>query len=135
MVLPLLALVAFVLIMFGKAIWVYIEVTHAANEGARLASVNQPQDTSLQSYLTSEYALPSGSQIAICYPDGTADNPRAVGEPVQVVVYTNASWVPFANIGQIKGAATMRLEQDTSTNTELDATSSFNSGTKLCGTS
>jgi len=130
MVLPFLALVVFVCILFGKALYVYIQVTHAANEGARLAAVNQPTSTALHSFLTSEFALPSGASVAICYPTAK----RAVGEPVQVDVFTSASWVPVINIGQIKGAATMRIEQDTSSNSQLAATTTFDSTTGLCRT-
>jgi Flp pilus assembly protein TadG len=131
MVLPLMALVALVLILFGKAIYAYIQVTHAANEGARLAAVNQPQSSSLTSVLTNQYALPGGTTVAICYPN--AGN-RAIGQPIEVDVYASGTWVPFVNIGQIKAAATMRIEQDTGTNTNLNATTTFNSTTGMCNT-
>jgi TadE-like protein len=130
MVLPLMALVALVLILFGKAIYAYIQVTHAANEGARLAAVNQPRSSSLTSVLTGEYALPGGTTVAICYPNAS----RAIGQPIEVDVYASGSWVPFVNIGQIKAAATMRIEQDTGTNTNLAATTTFNSTTRMCNT-
>jgi len=130
MVLPFIAALVFVCILFGKALYVYIQVTHAANEGARLAAVNQPSSTGLGSFLASEYALPSGSSIAICYPTGS----QAVGQPVEVDVYTSASWVPIINLGQIKAAATMRIEQDTTSNSNLAATTSFSSATGMCST-
>lgn len=130
MVLPLMATVVLVCILFGKALYAYIQVTHAANEGARLAAVNQPSSTSLHNFLTSEFALPGGTSIAICYPTGN----QAVGQPVEVDVYTDASWVPIVNIGQIKAAATMRIEQDTGTNANLAATTTFNTTTRMCNT-
>ena len=130
MVLPLMALVALALILFGKAIYAYIQVTHAANEGARLAAVNQPQSSSLTSVLTNQYALPGGTTVAICYPTGS----RAVGQPIEVDVYASGTWVPFVNIGQIKAAATMRIEQDTGSNTNLAATTTFSSSTGMCST-
>lgn len=133
MVLPLMAAVALVLILFGKALYAYIQVTHAANEGARLASVNQPQSTGLATFLRSEFALPSGTSVAICYPTSGAGN-RAVGQPVEVDVYASASWVPIINIGEIKAAATMRIEQDTTSNTQLDATTTFDTTKKMCNT-
>ena len=118
MVLPLFAALVFVLVLFGKALYVYIQVTHIANEGARLAAVNQPTSSTLSAYLTSEFALPSGTSLAICYPAG---GDQSVGQPVEVVAYTSASWVPFIGsvIGDIKSSATMRLEQNTSTNSNL----------------
>jgi Flp pilus assembly protein TadG len=131
MVLPLMALVALVLILFGKAIYAYIQVTHAANEGARLAAVNQPQSSSLTSVLTNQYALPGGTTVAICYPNAGS---RAIGQPIEVDVYASGSWVPFVNIGQIKAAATMRIEQDTGSNTNLAATTTFDSTSRTCST-
>jgi Flp pilus assembly protein TadG len=130
MILPFLGLVVIVCILFGKALYVYIQVTHAANEGARLAAVNQPTATALSSFLTNEFALPGGASVAICYPTGS----RLVGEPVEIDVYTDASWVPIINIGQIKAAATMRIEQDTTSNTRLNATTTFDSTKKMCQT-
>lgn len=117
MVLPLFAAMVFVLILFGKALYVYIQVTHIANEGARLAAVDQPTSGSLSSFLAAEYALPTGTSLAICYPASD----QSVGQPVKIVAYTSASWVPFIGsvIGDIKSSATMRLEQNTSTNANL----------------
>lgn len=131
MVLVPIAFVALVLILFGKVIYAYIQVTHAANEGARLAAVNQPQSSSLTSLLSSNYALPGGTTIAICYPNAGS---RAIGQPVEVDVYASASWVPIINIGQIKAAATMRIEQDTGSNTNLAATTTFNTTKRMCDT-
>lgn len=131
MVLPLLAAVALVCILFGKTLYVYIQVTHAANEGARLAAVNQPTSTGLGSFLRSEFALPSGANIAICYP---ASGDRSFGKPIEVDVYSDASWVPIINLGQIKAAVTMRIEQDTSANTQLNPTTSFDSSKGTCST-
>src|SRR6476646_7466953 len=42
MVLPLMALLIYVFVMLGKGIYVYFELTHAANAGARVAAVNLP---------------------------------------------------------------------------------------------
>jgi Flp pilus assembly protein TadG len=123
LVLPLIAALLFVCVLFGKALYVYLQVTHSANEGARLAAVNQPSSTGLGAFLTSEGALPAGASIAICYPTGS----RAVGQPVQVDVYTSSTWVPFASFpgNQIKAAATMRIEQDTTNNANLAPTTGF----------
>jgi TadE-like protein len=135
MVIPIFAALAIVLILFGKALYSYLQVTHAANEGARLASVDQPT-SNLQTFLRNEFALPGGATIAICYPDQSVDpsNYRKAGHPVQVDVFTSASWVPIVNVGQIKSAVTMRLEQPTDTNTFLDPTTTFNSSTGTCDT-
>ena len=130
LVLPLLAGLVLIMVLLGKSLYAYIQVTHSANEGARLAAVNQPQSQSLAAYLRSVAALPGGATVAICYPNGTQN----VGDPVQVDVFASGSWVPVINIGQIKSSATMRLEQSTSTNSNLSATSTFNSATGMCNT-
>jgi Flp pilus assembly protein TadG len=144
MVLPFLAALILIFVSFGKAVYYYIELTHAANEGAREASVNLPNattplpggDTSLKTYICKQFG--SGSElfkgsgtvtpaaVAISYPDSTSSTPRAVGEPIKIDVSTNYSWFPFMNLGTFKitGSATMRVEQDTSANTNLNPGSS-----------
>lgn len=138
MVLPLLAALIYVFVMFGKGIYVYFELTHAANAGARIAAVNLPPPTpsaapgvALQNKLQTDYSLPNGASVAICYPDS---GKRTVGEPVQVNVYANVTFIPWVSM-QIKGAATMRIEQDTSSNTNLaPTTNQFTANLKLCKT-
>jgi Flp pilus assembly protein TadG len=129
MVLPLLCALAFALIDAGKGVYYYIELTHAANEGARLAAVNPSSlpggSSSLASYLCSQLGsgtseLRAGSDsvdkatVTISYPNGT----QAIGDPVKVSVSTNYHWIPFFGGGstQIAGSAVMRLEQSTTGN-------------------
>jgi len=139
MVLPLMALLIYVFVMFGKGIYVYFQLTHAANAGARVAAVNLPGPTpsaaagvAMRTKLQTDYSLPSGANVAICYPDS---GKRTVGEPVQVDVYANVTFIPFVSM-QIKGAATMRIEQDTTSNGNLDPTTAlFTPSLKLCKTS
>ena len=138
MVLPLMALLIYVFVMLGKGIYVYFEFTHAANAGARLAAVNLPGPSpgaspgiALRNKLQTDYSLPNGANVAICYPD---TGKRIVGEPVQVDVYANVTFIPFVSM-QIKGAATMRIEQDTTNNGNLDPTTAvFTPSLKLCKT-
>jgi Flp pilus assembly protein TadG len=145
MVLPLLAALVLLFVSFGKAVYYYIELTHVANEGAREASVNLPNSTtplpggatSLSTYIRQQFGTGSelytgsgtvsAAAVDICYPDKLAPTPaaaRAVGEPISVKVSTHYSWFPFMNLGTftITGSATMKIEQDTSTNTSLDPT-------------
>lgn len=129
MVLPILCALVFALISFGKALYYYIELTHVANEGARLAVVNPSSlpggSGSLTSYLcsqlgsgTSELRTGSGSAdratVAITYPSGSQN----IGAPVTVRVATTYHWIPFFGGGSmsIAGSATMRLEQSTAGN-------------------
>jgi hypothetical protein len=137
LVLPFLAALILIFVSFGKAVYYYIELTHAANEAAREASVNLPNSTtplpggstSLTSYICNQFGTGSelfkgsgtvsAAAVKISYPDG---GKRAVGEPINVDVSTSYSWFPFMNLGNftIHGNATMRIEQDTSANTSLD---------------
>jgi hypothetical protein len=134
MVLPLLALLAIALVLLGKSLYVYLQVTHAANEAARVATVDQPT-TNFVTFLQTQYGLPSGSSVAICYPTNPATGTtRQIGDPVEVDVYTSSSWVPYASSTQIKARATMRLEQSTASNAALDPTTTYNTTTHECST-
>lgn len=137
MVLPFIAALVLIFVSFGKAVYYYIELTHAANEGAREASVNLPNTTtalpggatSLNSYICQQFGTGSelfkgsgtvsAAAVGISYPDA---GKRAVGEPIKIDVSTNYSWFPFMNLGTFKitGSATNRIEQDTSANTDLN---------------
>ena len=134
MVLPLLCAVVLIFVSFGKAVYYYIQYTHAANEGAREAVVNLPSSTTalpggattLASYLQNQIG-DTGATVDICYSDATPPSGhtnRSVGEPVTVKVSKDYSWFPFMNLGTFKivGSSTMRIEQDTSGNTKLDPT-------------
>jgi len=122
MVLPLLGVLVFVLIDFGKALYYYIDLTHVANEGARIASVSQKTmpngSTSLGNYLCNQLGdskseLRTGSSsvdhasVTVSY-GGTS----TTGDPVTVAVATTYHWIPWTGIGDmtITGSATMRIE-------------------------
>ena len=139
MVLPFLAALILIFVSFGKAVYYYIELTHAANEGAREASVNLPNgttplpggSTSLKDYICNQFGTGSelykgsgtvsAAAVGVGYPDA---GKRVIGEPIKIDVSTNYSWFPFMNLGTFKitGSATMRIEQDTSSNTRLAPT-------------
>lgn len=117
MVLPLIAGLAFVLIMSGKLVFNYIQLTHAANEGARLASVNQPGSGTLCGVLHNSYTVPSGATVTVSYPNSTEN----VGDPVKVEVSTSSGVLPFIPSFTLDASATMRLEQATGSNSVLAA--------------
>lgn len=134
MVLPLLCAVVLIFVSFGKAIYLYIQFTHAANEGAREAAVNLPNSTTalpggattLANYLRNQVG-DGGATVDICYSDAAppaGNTNRSVGEPVTIKVSKDYSWFPFMNLGSftIVGSSTMRIEQDTSANTKLNPT-------------
>lgn len=126
MVLPLLGALVFMLISFGKALYYYVDLTHVANEGARIASVSQKTmpggSTSLGAYLCTQLGgsgseLRAGSsavdkaKITVSYDNGTS----TTGDPVTVAVSTKYHWIPFFGFATmtISGSATMRVENPT----------------------
>jgi Flp pilus assembly protein TadG len=126
LVLPLLLVLVFGMLEFGKAFNYWIDTTHLANEGARWAVVNHnPGAGTLQEYVKGRAntvelrdggtaSIPAGDEAEVCisFPNGTAN----VGDPVLVTVTATYHWLPF--IGDrissadvtIRGSATMRLE-------------------------
>jgi Flp pilus assembly protein TadG len=124
LVLPLLLLLLFGMLDFGKAFNYWIDETHLANEGARWAVVDKnPGAGTLQEYIRQQAntpelrdggtsSIPSPMEVCISFPNGTA----SVGDPVHVSVSATYNWLPFLGdrIGvtqtTITGSATMRLE-------------------------
>lgn len=123
MVVPFLCLLVLVLVDFGKAMNYWLDLNHVASEGARKAAVNMyPTAGEYQTYIrnrleTTELkaggtdAIPAGATIAICLPEG-----GDVGDPVTVQISVGYQWIPFIDSTdwQIRGTATMRLEQKAS---------------------
>lgn len=131
LILPVLLLILFAILDFGRAFNYWIDMTHLANEGSRWAVVNNNQGApsqTLQQYIQSGANTPelrSGgtSQVAdplevcVAFP-GESQATVTAGDPVQVTVKTGYNWLPF--IGNALGAlppltlraeSTMRLEQ------------------------
>jgi hypothetical protein len=124
LVLPLLLVILFGMLDFGKAFNYWIDQTHLANEGARWAVVNKnPGGGTLQEYIQQQAdtpelrnggtsSVPGPLQICISFPNGSAN----VGDPVHVTASTTYNWLPLLGnrIGiastTITGSATMRLE-------------------------
>jgi Flp pilus assembly protein TadG len=125
LLLPVLALLLFAMLDFGKAFNYWIDETHLANEGARWAVVNKNPSSSgtLQEYIRDQATTPelknggtssvaSPLQTCIEFPSGTSN----VGDPVKVTVQTTYRWLGIVSekIGVtetiIAGASTMRLE-------------------------
>ena len=123
LILPVLALLLFSMLEFGKGFNYWIDQTHLANEGARWAVVNKnPGGGSLQQYIlqqatTSELrnggtaSMPNPAEVCISFPEGTE-----VGDPVLVTVSATYNWLPIVGdrigVGQttMTGSSTMRLE-------------------------
>lgn len=120
LVLPLMLVLIFGILEFGRAIHYWIDSTHLANEGARYAAVNRnpgPGGTLAQTLAdkgsTSELrdGSPSVTPLQVCidYPNGS----NAVGEPVRVRATTTFTLLPFLNLApvSITGEAHMRIER------------------------
>jgi Flp pilus assembly protein TadG len=124
LVLPVLALLLFAMLDFGKAFNYWIDETHLANEGARWAVVDRnPGGGSLQQYLVDQAttdelrnggtaSVANPAEVCISFPNGTSN----VGDPVLVTVTATYNWLPIIGnrIGvtqtTITGSSHMRLE-------------------------
>jgi Flp pilus assembly protein TadG len=122
LVLPLVMLVVVIVLDFGRALNYWIDTTHLASEGARLAAVDRVPagSPSLQAYLRSKAdtaELRDGGTGSITAPLQVCVAPagNAVGDPVEVVVTTTYKWIPLLDLpvvqSQIRGSATMRRER------------------------
>jgi hypothetical protein len=137
MVLPFLAALVMIFIQFGKAINYWIDLTHVANEGARLAVVGAPGSTTAAGFKslvcsdleTGELRNGTGevnaAKITVTYPAGATK--KDVGDPINVKVQARYNWLPFWRLTgvhafwNIEGSATMRLERDANGNAALTA--------------
>jgi hypothetical protein len=132
LILPLVLVLLLLILDFGRAINYWIDTTHLASEGARLAAVDKSglkdddgNNVSLQEYIKSRAdsaelrtggptgVVDPGLEVCVAYPEG-----RFVGSPVKVTVSAEYNWIPFLsselNLTQttIEGTATHRLERD-----------------------
>jgi Flp pilus assembly protein TadG len=124
LILPVLLLVLFGVLDFGKAFNYWNDQNHLAAEGARWAVVNSNPGgggQSLQQYIQQQAdssELRGLAVVCVAFPTnsdtGTAGQ---VGDPVMVSVKSTYTWLPFisqrANLSpttSISGTATMRLE-------------------------
>jgi hypothetical protein len=141
LVLPLLLLLIMGMLDFGKAFNEWIDETHLANEGARLAAVGYVADATCAANpnvciaqqirgdanigelrtgrpLTPYAGAQAAARVCISYPTNPATTTHGlVGDPVQVTVETTYHWLNYlvnqAGFAEtpIVGKATMRLER------------------------
>jgi Flp pilus assembly protein TadG len=124
LILPLLLLILFGVLDFGKAFNYRNDQTHLAAEGARWAVVNSnPGGGTLQEYIQQQAdsaELRTNAQVCISFPTNSETGTSGqVGDPVNVTVKSDYNWIPFLASGSggglnlpttISGSATMRLE-------------------------
>jgi Flp pilus assembly protein TadG len=125
LVAPLLLLLLFGMIDFGKALNYWVDETHLASSGARWAQVNKNPGAgagqSLLQYIKAQADAGeirtggnsvdgTGATVCVSYPSGTA----IVGEPVRISVTSTYRWMSFLGLPvattNLNGSATMRLE-------------------------
>jgi Flp pilus assembly protein TadG len=120
LILPFVCILIALILDFGRAFNYWVDTTHLASEGARLAAVDKvPAGSgSLQAYIRSKAdtgELRDGgtnwidSPLEVCVNPGPGD---AVGDPIEVTVTTTYEWLPIFGLAQteIHGSATMRRE-------------------------
>lgn len=120
LVLPLLLVLIMGMVDFGKAFNEWIDETHLANEGARLAAVGYltadcatatNPNTCIARQIQEDASIPElkngrafspyadkqdAAQVCISYPTNPATNSHGqVGDPVQVTVRTTYHWLNY----------------------------------------
>ena len=105
LVLPLLLVLLIGMIDFGKAVNYWIDMTHLANEGSRLAVVNSnpgaSQGQTLQYYIAHQAdsgELTDGAKVSICWykaGDGSSTSTPSVGDSVKVTLTYQYNWSKF----------------------------------------
>jgi hypothetical protein len=119
LVLPVLLLVLVGIVEIGHAVNAWNNDTNAANVAARYAVVGNlpttgacPNKTTFEAFIVCEAELAGVPKpITSC----VSIEKAAVGEPVEVKVYSKYKWISYLKLPQteaaITGTATMRLEQ------------------------
>ncbi len=132
LVLPLVLLLLFGMIDFGKAFNYWNDETHLANEAARYAVVNKnplASGTSLETAIKQDAdsaelrngcsgcSISSpGIKVSFCFVNGVTAT--KAGDPLRAMVSADYHWLAYL-VGQglrassgLTGSATMRIEQD-----------------------
>lgn len=119
LVMPLLLVIVFGVLEFGRLLNYWLDQNHIASQGARFAAVNRnPGGGTLASYLqglgtTTELRNGSSSvvtplRVCVSYPNGTSK----VGDPVRVRATSTYNFLPLLDLlpVEITGEADMRIE-------------------------
>jgi Flp pilus assembly protein TadG len=126
LVVPFICLLVWALVEFGLALNYYLDVTHLANEGSRLAAVvgSSPQPGGdfkawiQQQAETTELRDGTGSvtspaKVCVTFLTGASGTKGQIGDPVKVTVSAPYKWIPFISAGTLnmESSSTMRLER------------------------
>ena len=123
LVAPILLVLLFGMLDFGRVFNYWIDATHLSNEGARWAVVNKNPASSgtLQQYIQAQAdtnelrnggssSVPSALQVCISFPSGSS----TVGNPVEVTASVTYNCLPFLS-SQALGALTSTTVSSSST--------------------
>jgi len=134
LVAPVLMVLLFGMVDFGKAINYWNDSTHLANEGARWGVVNWNPSTGqpwankaqLQSYVAGQADTPDlqgklgSTGVAVAFPDGVC----TVGHPIKVTVNFPYNWLGVLKLlpgtATVSSSSTMRLERSFGPNSDGD---------------
>ena len=128
LVAPILLVLLFGMLDFGRVFNYWIDATHLSNEGARWAVVNKnpgSSGTTLQEYIQAQAdtnelrnggssSVSDALEVCISFPSGSS----TVGNPVEVTASVTYNWLPFLSSQALGGltsttvssSSTMRLE-------------------------
>lgn len=109
LILPLLIIILFGIVEFGRVFHSYITITHAAREGARAGVVGQPNDVISQRVLQ----IAPQAQISDITPDPgarTSGVPLTVSVDCQVELFTPIIGSIIPNPINLSAQTTMRME-------------------------
>jgi hypothetical protein len=126
LVLPVLVLLLFGLLDFGRAVSYWLDQKHLAHETARFAAVNRNPGTgvTLQQYTHNQAETPEmrnggtssvpapGLEVCISFPNGTS----AVGDPVRATTRLTFRWLQVLGLSATQttlvGSSTQRIESE-----------------------
>jgi TadE-like protein len=127
LILPVFCMLAFLIFDAGRAYNYWIDQTHLASEGARIAAVNRVPAGGLRTYLADQAttdelrdggtdSVPGSLEVCVDFPTDSADGTHGqVGDPVKITVRTQYHWLPIIEAGvtssELEGSATHRLER------------------------
>ena len=116
LVVPVFCLIVLALIDFGRVLNCWLDTSHLAAEGARLAAVlgnsPEPGSSGWEDWIRQQAKYP-GTTVSACLPNGT----KAIGDPIRVtvsVVYPLFSGIKILDRGAnitLESQSTMRLER------------------------
>jgi hypothetical protein len=107
--LPFLCLIVLALADFGRAVNIWLNSSHVASQGARIAAVWGGSGTCSQLATKIKGFSYSGGSVTVSFPAGSN-----IGDPIKVTVTHPYSYAPSGFIPgswNITGSAAMRLEQ------------------------